>query len=52
MTRVLIVDDDDLMRAGLAAVLSSDPTIAIVGEASTGREAVERARGRGAGALP
>jgi DNA-binding NarL/FixJ family response regulator len=44
MTRVLIVDDDDLMRAGLAAVLSSDPTIAIVGEASTGREAVERAR--------
>ncbi|HTU77281.1 MAG TPA: response regulator transcription factor [Solirubrobacteraceae bacterium] len=42
MTRVLIVDDDDLMRAGLAAVLSSDPTIAIVGEASTGREAVER----------
>jgi len=44
MTRVLIVDDDDLMRAGLAAVLSSDPTIAVVGEAATGREAVERAR--------
>ncbi len=44
MTRVLIVDDDDLMRAGLAAVLASDPTIAVVGEASTGREAVERAR--------
>ncbi len=42
MTRVLIVDDDDLMRAGLAAVLSSDPTIDIVGEAATGREAVER----------
>ena len=44
VTRVLIADDDDLMRAGLAAVLSSDPTIEIVGEAATGRQAVERAR--------
>ncbi|MGI8429020.1 MAG: response regulator [Solirubrobacteraceae bacterium] len=43
MTRVLIADDDDLMRAGLVELLSSDPTIEIVGEASTGREAVERA---------
>jgi DNA-binding NarL/FixJ family response regulator len=44
ITRVLIADDDDLMRAGLAAVLASDPTIAIAGEASTGRDAVERAK--------
>ena len=44
MTRVLIADDDDLMRAGLAAVLSSDATIEIVGEAATGRQAVDRAR--------
>ena len=44
MTRVLIVDDDDLMRAGLVELLSADPDIEIVGEASTGREAVERAR--------
>ncbi len=44
MTRVLIADDDDLMRAGLAELLSADPAIEIVGEASTGREAVERAR--------
>lgn len=43
MTRVLIADDDDLMRAGLLELLSNDPTIEIVGEASTGREAVERA---------
>ncbi len=43
MTRVLIADDDDLMRAGLVELLASDPTIEIVGEASTGREAVERA---------
>ena len=42
--RVLIVDDDDLMRAGLKAVLSSDDTIAVVGEAGDGRDAVGRAR--------
>jgi DNA-binding NarL/FixJ family response regulator len=44
VTRVLIADDDDLMRAGLAELLTSDPTIEIVGNAATGREAVERAR--------
>jgi DNA-binding NarL/FixJ family response regulator len=44
VTRVLIADDDDLMRAGLVELLSGDPSIEIVGEASTGREAVERAR--------
>ena len=44
MTRVLIADDDDLMRAGLVELLSGDPSIEIVGEAATGREAVERAR--------
>ena len=41
--RVLLVDDDDLMRAGLTAVLSSDATIDVVGEAPDGRAAVERA---------
>lgn len=44
MTRVLIADDDDLMRAGLVELLANDPTIEIVGEAATGREAVEQAR--------
>ena len=44
MTRVLIADDDDLMRAGLAELLSGEAGIEVVGEASTGREAVERAR--------
>jgi DNA-binding NarL/FixJ family response regulator len=43
MTRVLIADDDDLMRAGLAELLSGDPSMEILGEATTGREAVERA---------
>jgi DNA-binding NarL/FixJ family response regulator len=42
--RVLIVDDDALMRAGLRGVLSSDATIEVVGEASDGRDAVHRAR--------
>ncbi|HEV8686176.1 MAG TPA: response regulator transcription factor [Gaiellaceae bacterium] len=41
--RVLLVDDDDLMRAGLRSVLSSDETIEVVGEAGDGRAAVERA---------
>jgi DNA-binding NarL/FixJ family response regulator len=41
--RVLLVDDDALMRAGLRAVLSSDVLIALVGEAEDGRAAVERA---------
>jgi DNA-binding NarL/FixJ family response regulator len=44
VTRVLIADDDDLMRAGLIELLTADPEIEIVGQASTGREAVERAR--------
>jgi DNA-binding NarL/FixJ family response regulator len=42
--RVVIADDDDLMRAGLRAVLSSDETIEVVGEAGDGRAAVERSR--------
>ena len=42
--RVLLVDDDDLMRAGLRAVLSSDPDLDVVGEAGDGTFAVERAQ--------
>jgi len=42
--RVLLVDDDDLMRAGLRAVLSSDETVNVVGEASDGRAAVNEVR--------
>ena len=44
MIRVLLADDDDLMRAGLAELLSSGPGIEIVGQAATGSEAVERTR--------
>jgi DNA-binding NarL/FixJ family response regulator len=42
--RVLLVDDDDLMRAGLRAVLASDESIEVVGEAGDGRAAVRSAR--------
>jgi DNA-binding NarL/FixJ family response regulator len=42
--RVILVDDDDLMRAGLQSVLASDETIEVVGEASDGREALDRVR--------
>jgi DNA-binding NarL/FixJ family response regulator len=44
VTRVLIADDDHLMRAGLAELLTSDPTIEIAGQAASGREAIERVR--------
>jgi DNA-binding NarL/FixJ family response regulator len=42
--RVLLVDDDDLMRAGLRSILESDDSIEIVGEAGNGLEAVRQAR--------
>jgi DNA-binding NarL/FixJ family response regulator len=45
-TTVLIADDDHLMRAGLTAVLESDGDIAVVGQASTGREAIALTRRR------
>jgi DNA-binding NarL/FixJ family response regulator len=42
--RVLLVDDDDLMRAGLRSVLSSDDTIEVTGEAGDGSEALSSVR--------
>ena len=42
--RVMIVDDDELMRTGLRAVLSSDDAIEVVEEAEDGEQAVRRAR--------
>ena len=44
MIRVLLVDDDDLMRAGLRAVLSSDDEIDVVGEVAGGLGAVAGVR--------
>ncbi|GAB2903021.1 response regulator [Streptomyces mayteni] len=42
--RIVVVDDHTVMRAGLVALLSSEPTIEIVGEAENGRAAVELVR--------
>ena len=39
-TRVVIADDQDLVRDGLKAVLETDPHLQVVGEASNGLEAV------------
>jgi DNA-binding NarL/FixJ family response regulator len=41
--RVLIADDHTVVRDGLAAVLARRPDITVVGEASNGVEAVEKA---------
>jgi DNA-binding NarL/FixJ family response regulator len=41
--RVLVVDDQQLIREGIASLLSIQPGITVVGMASDGREAVEKA---------
>jgi DNA-binding NarL/FixJ family response regulator len=43
-TRVLIADDQALVRAGFRKLLESAPDIQVVGEAADGREAVDQAR--------
>ncbi|MGW0583887.1 response regulator, partial [Streptomyces sp. NPDC002920] len=43
MTRVLVVDDQFLIRAGLVGLLRAAPGIEVVGEAADGAEAVELA---------
>lgn len=42
MIRVLIVDDSSLARRVLRELLSSDPSIEVVGEASDGQEAISK----------
>jgi DNA-binding NarL/FixJ family response regulator len=42
--RVLLVDDHDLLRAGLATVLGVDPDIEVIGECADGRTATRLAR--------
>lgn len=43
MIKVLIVDDQTIVRAGFAALLAAQPDISVVGEAGDGREAVQLA---------
>ena len=42
--RVLIADDQQLVRTGLRMILEAEPDINVVGEATNGREAVAMAR--------
>ena len=39
--RVVVVDDQELVRTGFRVILDSEPDIEVVGEAGNGREAIE-----------
>ena len=41
MIRVLLADDEGMIRAGVRAILDADPEIEVVAEAVDGREAIE-----------
>ena len=43
MIRVLLVDDQELVRSGFRIILETEPDIEVVGEATTGAEGVELA---------
>ena len=42
--RILIVDDNEMVRRGVARLLSSVPAWKVCGEASSGKEAIVKAR--------
>ena len=44
MIRILIADDQALLRAGFRALLDAEPDMEVVGESGTGRETVRLAR--------
>ncbi|MCX2181745.1 response regulator transcription factor [Streptomyces sp. SKN60] len=44
MIRVLLADDETMIRAGVRAILATDPGIEVVAEAGDGHQAVELAR--------
>ena len=44
MTKVLLVDDQQLIRAGFRMILGAEPDIEVVGECANGVQAVDSAR--------
>jgi DNA-binding NarL/FixJ family response regulator len=42
--RILLVDDHDLFREGLAGIISTQPDLQVIGEAGDGLEAIVKAR--------
>ncbi|QFG67347.1 response regulator transcription factor [Ornithinimicrobium pratense] len=44
MIRVLVVDDDAMVRSGFAAILGAEPDMEVVGQAADGAEALTRSR--------
>ncbi|MET0282443.1 MAG: response regulator transcription factor [Steroidobacteraceae bacterium] len=42
--RVLVVDDHPVMREGVAAIIAAEPDLLMVGQAATGREAIDAFR--------
>jgi DNA-binding NarL/FixJ family response regulator len=44
MIRILLVDDQALVRAGFRMILDAEPEMEVVGEAADGREAVDQVR--------
>lgn len=44
MIRVLVADDHPIVRSGIVGLLDAADDIEVVGEAATGREAIDRAR--------
>ena len=42
--RVLVADDQDLVRTGLSMILDAQPGIEVIAQVSNGRDAVEQAR--------
>lgn len=45
--RILVVDDEELVRRGFAALIGAEPGFEMVGQARNGREAIEQARHAG-----
>ena len=52
MIRILLVDDQEIVRRGLKTLLETKPDLQVVGEASNGQQAVELAKSLYANAQP